>query len=236
MRRRAGRRGRIRLATGLGFAAALSFVAGMTDALGFLLAGDFVSFMSGNTTRLGIAAGEGAFGRALHLGALLAAFVAGNALGVLLMRWARGSQPVLLALVAGSTTLAGLLWPTDGASLVLVLSMGAINVALEEVGGQSLGLTYVTGALSRFGRGIARAILGEASPGWWVQIVPWCGMALGAVAGAVLVHHIGEGAVFASAAGSAGLALAALAIPRRWRRSYLVRRPYRRSRGQALKA
>ena len=41
-------RGRV----GLGLVASLSVLAGMTDAIGFLATGDFVSFMSGNTTRL----------------------------------------------------------------------------------------------------------------------------------------------------------------------------------------
>ncbi|MGC3218538.1 DUF1275 domain-containing protein, partial [Pseudomonas aeruginosa] len=38
-------RGRV----GLGQVAGLSVLAGMTDAIGFLATGDFVSFMSGNT-------------------------------------------------------------------------------------------------------------------------------------------------------------------------------------------
>jgi len=40
-------RGRV----GLGLVAGLSVLAGMTDAIGLLALGDFVSFMSGNTTR-----------------------------------------------------------------------------------------------------------------------------------------------------------------------------------------
>ncbi len=227
MRRRVRVRARARIAVGLVFACLLSFTAGLTDALGFLLAGDFVSFMSGNTTRMGIAAGSGDLGRAAHLLALLFAFVGGNALGVLLMRAARGSQPVLLAFVSALTGLSAAIGAGGPSIVLLVFAMGAINVTLEEVGGQSLGLTYVTGALSRFGRGLARALLGEASPGWWVQCVPWLGMAAGATSGA-------------AAAGAFGHARSS---PRRsparcwpvWRsRSralaphYLARRPYRR--------
>jgi hypothetical protein len=47
-------RGRV----GLGLVAALSVLAGMTDAIGLLALGDFVSFMSGNTTRLAVAISE----------------------------------------------------------------------------------------------------------------------------------------------------------------------------------
>ncbi|MCS7958468.1 DUF1275 family protein, partial [Pseudomonas aeruginosa] len=46
-------RGRV----GLGLVAGLSVLAGMTDAIGFLATGDFVSFMSGNTTRLAVSLG-----------------------------------------------------------------------------------------------------------------------------------------------------------------------------------
>ncbi len=214
---------------GLLFASALSFTAGLTDAIGFLLAGDFVSFMSGNTTRLGIAAGSGDLARAGHLLALLLAFVCGNALGVLLMRAARGSQPVLLAAVCALTGLSAALGQGGPAIVLLVLAMGAINGTLEEVGGQALGLTYVTGALSRFGRGLGRLILGEASPGWWVQCVPWLGMAAGATSGGALVGAFGHGAILASTLACALLAVLALAIPDRWRRTYLARRPYRRA-------
>nr|WP_281411776.1 YoaK family protein [Aureimonas phyllosphaerae] len=203
----------------------MSFAAGLTDAVGFLLAGDFVSFMSGNTTRFGIAAGTGDLARAGHLLALLAAFVAGNALGVLVMRVVRGSQPVLLVVVAALTALGAALGPGDPAIVLLVLAMGAINVALEEVGGQSLGLTYVTGALSRLGRGLARRLLREPSPSWWVQVVPWLGMAAGAVAGGVAEAELGHAAILASTLACAMLAVLALCIPKRWRRTYLARRP-----------
>ncbi|WP_416357472.1 YoaK family protein [Aureimonas phyllosphaerae] len=225
MRRRVRRRARARIAVGLLFASLLSFAAGLTDAVGFLLAGDFVSFMSGNTTRFGIAAGTGDLARAGHLLALLAAFVAGNALGVLVMRVVRGSQPVLLVVVAALTALGAALGPGDPAIVLLVLAMGAINVALEEVGGQSLGLTYVTGALSRLGRGLARRLLREPSPSWWVQVVPWLGMAAGAVAGGVAEAELGHAAILASTLACAVLAVLALCIPKRWRRTYLARRP-----------
>ncbi|KQQ79810.1 YoaK family protein [Aureimonas sp. Leaf324] len=229
MRRRVRRRARARIAVGLLFASLLSFAAGLTDAVGFLLAGDFVSFMSGNTTRFGIAVGTGDLARAGHLLALLAAFVAGNALGVLVMRAARGSQPVLLMTVAAMTALSAALGSGGPAIVLLVLAMGAINVALEEVGGQSLGLTYVTGALSRFGRGLARRLLGHASPGWWVQVVPWLGMAAGAAFGGAAEAAFGHAAILASTLACAGLAVLALCIPRRWRRTYLARRPFRRT-------
>ncbi|MGG2477383.1 DUF1275 family protein, partial [Rhizobium sp. BR5] len=40
-----------RTGTGIALVAAISFIAGMTDAVGLYVSGDFVSFMTGNTTR-----------------------------------------------------------------------------------------------------------------------------------------------------------------------------------------
>ncbi|HKY85385.1 MAG TPA: DUF1275 family protein, partial [Pseudorhodoplanes sp.] len=62
---------RQRTGTALAIAATVSFLAGMTDAIGLLSIGDFVSFMSGNTTRAAIALGDGDFiGALLLVGAL----------------------------------------------------------------------------------------------------------------------------------------------------------------------
>ncbi|TDV62627.1 uncharacterized protein DUF1275 [Pseudomonas sp. LP_7_YM] len=48
---------------GLCLVAGLSFVAGMTDAIGFMSTGDVVSFMSGNTTRLAVSLHYDGYGR-----------------------------------------------------------------------------------------------------------------------------------------------------------------------------
>ncbi|WP_084025975.1 YoaK family protein [Bordetella flabilis] len=63
------------------FIASLSFLAGMTDAIGLLSAGSFVSFMSGNTTNLGVALSALDGRHAAWLGAVLALFVLGGAIG-----------------------------------------------------------------------------------------------------------------------------------------------------------
>jgi uncharacterized membrane protein YoaK (UPF0700 family) len=53
----------------------------MTDAIGFMASGDFVSFMSGNTTRLAVAISDGNLGLTVRLVLLIATFIVGNALG-----------------------------------------------------------------------------------------------------------------------------------------------------------
>ncbi len=68
-----------RTGTGIALVAAISFIAGMTDAVGLHLSGDFVSFMTGNTTRAAISLEAGVYSHAAKLLFAIVAFVAGNA-------------------------------------------------------------------------------------------------------------------------------------------------------------
>lgn len=212
-------RGRV----GLGLVAGLSVLAGMTDAIGLLALGDFVSFMSGNTTRLAVAISDADLPLVLRLSAAVLGFVVGNALGVLLARgFRRRAWPVLLVVAALLAFAAA--WPlavTFPALLAATLAMGMINAVVEQVNGLPIGLTYVTGALSRFGRGLGCWLLGERRNGWRVQLVPWAGMLLGAALGAWLEHHLGLQALAGSCALACVLALVSRFIPRTWLRGYM---------------
>ncbi|WP_323160181.1 YoaK family protein [Pseudomonas fluorescens] len=214
-------RGRV----GLAMVAALSVLAGMTDAIGFMASGDFVSFMSGNTTRLAVAISDGDVSLTVRLVILVATFVFGNALGVVIGRLGgRRALPLLLCI---ATLLCGAAaWPSEvqlPALLAAIVAMGMLNAAVEEVNGLAVGLTYVTGALSRFGRGLGRWIMGERRNGWRVQLVPWSGMFIGAILGAVLEHHLGLKALYASGLLAALIGLVSLKIPRRWQLGYMPR-------------
>jgi uncharacterized membrane protein YoaK (UPF0700 family) len=205
--------------------ASLSVLAGMTDAIGFMASGDFVSFMSGNTTRLAVAISEGDLGLTGRLLLLVATFIVGNALGVMVSRISRRHALPLLLCIA-TLLCAGALWPFDDmlpALLAAIVAMGMLNAAVEEVNGLPVGLTYVTGALSRFGRGLGRWLLGERRNGWRVQLVPWTGMFIGAVIGALLEHRMGLSALLVSGALAAVLGVVSLKIPRRWHLGYMPR-------------
>jgi uncharacterized membrane protein YoaK (UPF0700 family) len=212
-------RGRV----GLTLVALLSVLAGMTDAIGFMASGDFVSFMSGNTTRLAVAVSNGDVNLVLRLTLLVVTFVASNALGIVVGRLTRRrTLPLLLCIAA--LLCAAAAWPLDNqlpALLGAITAMGMLNAAVEEVNGFPVGLTYVTGALSRFGRGLGRWMLGERRNGWRVQLIPWTGMFAGAVIGALLEQHLGLRALFASGVLSAILGVASLKIPRRWQLAYM---------------
>lgn len=214
-------RGRI----GMTLVASLSVLAGMTDAIGFMASGDFVSFMSGNTTRMAVAISAGDAGLTLRLALLVATFIVGNALGIIVSRLG-GRRALPLLLIIAALLCAAATWPFDSqlpALLAAIIAMGMLNAAVEEVNGLPVGLTYVTGALSRFGRGLGRWMLGERRNGWRVQLIPWTGMFAGAVLGAVLEHHLGLKALFASGLLAAGLGFLSLKIPRRWQLGYMPR-------------
>lgn len=214
-------RGRI----GLFLVAALSVLAGMTDAIGFMATGDFVSFMSGNTTRLAVAISDGDVSLIGRLCALVLAFIAGNALGIIISRFSgRRAVTLLISLAAMLIVSASLphAWQTL-ALLIGIVAMGMLNAVVEEVNGLPIGLTYVTGALSRFGRGLGRWLIGERRDGWRVQLVPWTGMFVGAVLGALLEQRMGLSALYFSALLAAGIGVATLIIPRRWQLGYMPR-------------
>ncbi len=109
------------------------------------------------------------------------------------------------------------------ALLTAIIAMGMLNAAVEQVNGLPIGLTYVTGALSRFGRGLGRRLLGEKRDGWRVQLVPWSGMLLGAVFGAMLERKMGVQALVVSAAIASVLGLLALRIPHQWQKDFMPR-------------
>lgn len=214
-------RGRV----GLGLVAALSVLSGMTDAIGFLETGDFVSFMSGNTTRLAVAISDDNWGTVLRLAGAVMAFIVGNLLGVVVSH-STGRRTLPVMLFVSALLCAAALSPLAVQPFSLyatIVAMGALNAAVEQVNGLPIGLTYVTGALSKFGRGLGRWMMGERVHGWRVQLVPWSGMFAGAILGATLHRHLAVDALWASAAIAFLLGIAALKIPRRWQLNYMPR-------------
>ena len=133
-------------------------------------------------------------------------------------------MPLLLCIAA---LLCGAAWlpftDTLLALLAAIIAMGMLNAAVEEVNGLPVGLTYVTGALSRFGRGLGRWLLGERRTGWRVQLIPWTGMFVGAVIGALLEQQMGLKALMVSGVLAGLLGLVSLKIPRRWHLGYMPR-------------
>ncbi len=187
----------------------LAGLAGLVDATGFVVAGGyFTSFMSGNTTRMGVELVERPALALMPLG-LIACFLGGVVIGALTgRRFAGRHKRVLLGMVAGLLAIgAGALaagWP-----LVFLacsaLAMGLANNVFVRAGEVTVGVTYMTGALVRFGQGVAARVSGQRLPATRGYGLLWSALALGAAAGGGLC------AIAPVAAAGAGFA-AALAL------------------------
>ena len=191
-------------------ACALSALAGYVDGIGFLhLGGLFVSFMSGNSTRMGVSLAAGQFRAAAEALGLIALFVLGAAAGSLIVLGrSRLSQGWLLLAEAGLLALAGLshaLGLDNLAVAAIVLAMGLENAVFQIGGGSGLGLTYVTGALVKVGQLLAAALTGGARFGWVPNLLLWAALVAGGVCGALVYRRIGLAAIWLAA-------LAALAL------------------------
>jgi uncharacterized membrane protein YoaK (UPF0700 family) len=167
---------------------AAATLAGYVDATGFLATDRyFVSFMSGNTTRMGVDLLARPRGAALAA-VLIVGFVAGVVIGALVAEWAGfRRKPAVLgccaALLASGAGLAFLGSPDVAVLTLLVLAMGVLNNTFQRDGEVSVGLTYMTGALVRFGQGLANRLVGREGQ-WAPWLGLWATLALGALAGA----------------------------------------------------
>ena len=194
-------------------AIALSVLAGFVDALGFLkLGGFFVSFMSGNSTRLGVGLAQRSDSAAVGAG-LVAGFVSGVIMASLAGHLVQRRRPVIvLAMV--SALLGGAAIAYDlGAGLVAIslvtIAMGAENVVFQRNGEVSIGLTYMTGTLVKFGQHISNALVGGAPWLWVPYLLLWLGLVAGASVGAAVYRIVGLDGLWGAAAMAAGLAWAA---------------------------
>lgn len=197
---------------------ALAALAGFVDASGYLSADRyFVSFMSGNTTRLGVELARDPVAALIPL-ALLGSFVLGVFGGALLSSRQDGQhKPVLLGAVAMLLAVAAGV-DARGAGLAALLlmaaAMGALNNAFQRDGQVSVGLTYMTGALVRMAQGLAARVAGKGGAGWDDWLLLWLALAVGAALGALAFLRFHVGVFWIAAAATALLALAARQVPR----------------------
>ncbi|MEQ1770772.1 MAG: YoaK family protein [Devosia sp.] len=179
----------------------LTGCAGCIDAIGFIeLGGYFTSFMSGNTTQLGINASAGT-GVVLPL-ALVFSFFLGSLMGSLIAF--RGDPRFVLAFVTLASiatlalSLAGL--PAMPGMLPLALGAGAQNAVLPFSGGARLGVTFVSGTLFAAGQDLAGALAGRSPPWRWVEhLAVWMALLMGALAGAAVHRSVGVFAILGPA-------------------------------------
>lgn len=198
-------------------AAALAALAGFVDAIGFLgMGGFFVSFMSGNSTRLGVGVASEAAAAAIAA-TLVAAFVVGVAAGALVSRLAGSrSRSAVLALVATTLGLAAVLHQpgaVPGVFLLVAFAMGAENMVFQRNGDVAFGLTYMTGTLVRIGQRLADAVTGGPRWDWLPWTLLWAGLVTGGVVGAMAWLRFSADSLWIAAGLAAVLALASWQRP-----------------------
>ena len=194
--------------------------AGFVDASGFLAADRFfVSFMSGNTTRLGVELAQGAQ-PALVAGLLLAGFVVGVTAGSLVAgRFAATRKSAVLTLSA-TLLVAAAIGQTLGSTAAFlgaaVLAMGAINNVFRKDGEVALGVTYMTGALVRMGEGLAGLLSrsGKGRRGALPSMILWASLATGGLLGGLAFLGWPQGAPWLACGWGLLLVVAARRIER----------------------
>jgi uncharacterized membrane protein YoaK (UPF0700 family) len=188
----------------LALACALSALAGYVDGIGYLhLGGLFVSFMSGNSTRLGVTLAQGQWVNAAEALGLIALFVIGAGAGSLIVStrsafcqcWVLLTETLLLAAAA----LCYALGFAPFAIAAIVLAMGLENSVFQVEGGAGLGLTYMTGALVKVGQFAAAALTGGARWAWLPNLLLWAALVIGATGGATAYLRINLAAVWFAA-------------------------------------
>lgn len=202
----------------IGLAFCLSGLAGYIDTIGFIsLGGFFVSFMSGNTTRLGIELAGLKGGGIATAATILVLFVCGVISGSLAGHFGRRrSKSAVLAVVALALAAAAGL-DTVGLSfagaLFLAFAMGAENSVFQRDGEVTIALTYMTGTLVKMGQRIASALLGGPKFAWVRHFVLWIGLLTGCINGAIAHYLVGLGAVWLAALAAAIFAIVLLFLP-----------------------
>jgi uncharacterized membrane protein YoaK (UPF0700 family) len=200
-------------APGLVLAAILAALAGMVDVIGYLhLKGLFISFMSGNSTQLAAALGQGELAAAATIAELIVLFVLGAAAGQVLAdvtgRWH------MTGVLVGVALLLSIAAVLRTAPEPMVFAMGALNASMHRAGKIPVSLTFVTGVLVRLGQGIGNLLSGRVTAwDWLAQASSWVGMLTGATIGGAAYLRIGEPAIWLPIALAGVLAAGSTLMP-----------------------
>ena len=200
-------------------AIALALLAGQVDATGFIVAGGyFTSFMSGNTTRLGVELFDVGTLPWIPL-LLIGFFVTGVTIGsVVAARYQGRHKRILLAGIAGLLAVCSFALGAGNETAFLALAalaMGAANNVFSRDGEVTVGVTYMTGALVRTGQGLAARMMGRSTAAMRGYPSLWLALAAGAVCGTALYGVKPVAAGGAATALALALCLFAFRIERR---------------------
>lgn len=193
------------------FAIALSALAGYVDAVGFVATGGyFLSFMSGNSTRMAVGLESDALLVLMPLG-LIFCFLLGVMAGCAIGEAARERRPHILLWSIGAALSAAVLLHHGGVFFLpyglAAAAMGAENVIFASKGDVRVGLTYMTGTLVKLGQRLHGTLRGRPDSQWLPYFLLWAGLATGAVGGAFAFSLLGFDALWIAAAASFVLAV-----------------------------
>ena len=205
-------------------AVVLAGTAGFVDSVGFLAAGGyFVSFMSGNSTRMVVHVAEGNLGGAGIAAVLLVSFFLGAVGGALVTRRRNlDDRPAVLTLVlvlllvamALQLTTSATIWAVPVGIAVVAAAMGSMNSVFHSRGEVSLGVTYMTGAVVKSAHRLVDALFGGSWAPYRQQVSLWSALVIGGVLGAV--SHLAVGpSTFGVAAVVVAAALVVTVVLRR---------------------
>lgn len=203
-------------------ATVLSTAAGFLDAIGFVhLGGYFLSFMSGNTTRMAASTAGELWEPAYKAAGLIAMFFIGVIVGAVTSRLTdRHERVAVLSVTSISVAAAAIIQGIGGggvpALLVTSMAMGTMNSVFQRSGEVHVGLTYITGTVVKTGQRLVDAFFG--GPRWlWLRYAGlWVSLTIGAVLGALAYQSLGLDALWI------GVAVLGTATLTTW----LVRRTY----------
>lgn len=171
--------------------------AGYVDAVGYAQAGGlYLSFMSGNTTRLGTALAALNLHVLLGTAMVICAFVIGAVAGTLVVE-APVRRPMLAVLGVEIALLCGALALVAAGSLMpplflISIAMGMQNSAHQVVLGADVGKSFVTGTLFSFGQSLVAAAKGRVRPmACAIYGLSWLTFIAGVALGALTVTAFG---------------------------------------------
>ena len=183
----------------------LAGLAGFVDTIGFIKSGGlFVSFMSGNSTRMAIGIVEGT-----RAGFAAAALISLFVMGVVLSALVSARVTIMHRKVAVMACVAGLLFgaailQTTGQDIpaiaMLCMAMGATNSIFRRDGEVSIGVTYMTGTLVKLGHKLADAALGGSRTAWMPYLFLWLALVSGGIMGAAGYSRLPNASIWIAAA------------------------------------
>jgi len=145
----------------------LALIAGCIDATGWIQWKTYVSFMSGNTTSLGVALSTGKYGIIITSITVISCFLVGIYAGTCLSLWKRIKNKILTFYIVSGilifySIIAYFYDINNLLSIAIVgFSMGLMNTIVTSVGNQKVNIDFVTGTLNSLARNTAMLMMTE---------------------------------------------------------------------------